>query len=132
MTTRPTPWMPLALVLGCVSIGCADRASDLTLDGTETSSPYAPGDPLGACVDVGDCFDEWCVHPAGENGFCTYACGGPDGCPEPVGGTATKTCLLVEGVDVCALDCSGGHSCPAGMRCEQIQASDGAARSICF
>lgn len=128
MTTRPTPWMLLALVL----VSCVDRASGVALDDTETGSPYAPGEPLGACVDVSDCVDEWCVHPAGENGFCTYACGGPDGCPEPVGGTATETCLLVEDIDVCALDCSGGHSCPAGMRCEQIQASDGAARSICF
>jgi hypothetical protein len=119
MTTRPTPWMLLALVLACVSVG------------SETGSPYAPGEPLGACTDVNDCLDEWCVHPAGESGFCTYACGGPDGCPESVGGTATETCLLVEGVDVCALDCGSG-SCPNGMRCEQIQASNGAARSICF
>jgi hypothetical protein len=131
MTTRPTPLL-LALMLACVSVGCADRSSDLTLDDTETGSPYAPGEPLGACTDVNDCLDEWCVHPAGESGFCTYACGGPDGCPEPVGGTATETCLLVEGVDVCALDCGGGGSCPNGMRCEQIQASNGAARSICF
>jgi hypothetical protein len=132
MATRPIPWILLALALACVSVGCADRPSGIDLDETETGDAYVPGEPLGACANVIECFDEWCVHPAGESGFCTYACGGPDGCPEPVGGTATKTCLLVEGVDVCALDCSGGHSCPAGMRCEQIQASDGAARSICF
>ena len=122
----------LALVLVLVALACAERplgdAGGET--GAEDAGPVA-GELYGECLEVADCFDEWCVHPAGEPGFCTYPC--VEGCmsSEALGGTATETCLPVAGEEVCALDCAGGKSCPPGMRCEQIEAG-GEARSICF
>ena len=83
-------------------------------------------------MDKGECLDEWCLHPADEPGFCTYACdGGLASCAPIAGGTATPTCLPVGSDEVCALDCGSGKSCPSSMRCEQIEAG-GQARSICF
>lgn len=106
---------------------CADR--DVIPAEDETSGPE-PGEPFSGCADKGDCFDEWCLHPAGEAGFCTYACNTVDNCQAPAGGTATLTCLPVDGDSVCALDCEG-KSCPPSMRCEKIEAND-EPRSICF
>jgi hypothetical protein len=118
----------LFLLLG---LACADRTYVSPDDDAETGGP-APGEPFSGCMDKGDCFDEWCLHPADEPGFCTYACNGSvDSCEPVVGGTATSTCLPVEGDEVCALDCGGNKSCPYGMRCEQIEANE-QARSICF
>ena len=37
-------------------------------------------------MDEDDCFDDWCVHPAGETGFCTYACTSASQCPAASGG----------------------------------------------
>lgn len=112
-----------------LTLACADR--DAISNEDETGGPE-PGEPFSGCMDKGDCFDEWCLHPAGESGFCTFACsGGVASCEAISGGTATLTCLPVEGDEVCALDCGGGKSCPPHMRCEQIEAS-GQPRSICF
>ena len=124
----------VALSLAFLALAaCADRSVGLEGDedeATETGDP-APGEPLSACLDEDDCFVEWCVHPAGEAGFCTFACEGAQDCPAGTGGSATATCLLVAADEVCALDCAQGRSCPAGMRCEQIE-TDGQARDICF
>ncbi|KIG19204.1 hypothetical protein DB30_04669 [Enhygromyxa salina] len=106
-------------------VGCADRAigggDELSVDGPP------PGELYGECMDASDCFDEWCVHPASEPGFCTYPCA--QGCETELGGNTT--CLTVDGEGVCALDCGANGSCPAGMRCEKIE-SGGDPRSICF
>ena len=115
-------------ILVCLTLACADRDA-LTAE-EETGGP-APGEPFSGCMDKGDCFDEWCLHPAGEPGFCTYACNTVDNCSSAAGGSATLTCLPVEGDQVCALDCGGNKSCPSGMRCETIEAN-GQPRSICF
>lgn len=121
----------LAPALLCVCVlACADRPI-IPGEMDETGGP-APGEPFSGCIDKGDCDDDWCLHPAGEAGFCTYACsGGVASCEGVPGGTATPTCLPVDGDEVCALDCGGNKSCPNGMRCEQIEAND-EARSICF
>jgi hypothetical protein len=117
-------------ILVFLTLACADR-STIPDDEAETDGP-APGEPFSGCIDKGDCFDDWCLHPAGESGFCTYACnGGVQSCDPISGGSATATCLPVEGEEVCALDCSGNKSCPSGMRCEKIEAA-GEPRSICF
>jgi hypothetical protein len=110
-------------------LACVDRTS-ISAEDEETGGP-APGEPFSGCMDMDECFDEWCLHPAGEAGFCTYACNSVDNCSPPLGGTATLTCLPVEGDQVCALDCGGNKDCPSDMRCEQIEAN-GEARSICF
>ncbi len=127
VTARRLP--PLLLV--ALVLACADRTTVSTDDEGETEAP-APGEPFSGCLSEDDCFDDWCVRPAGEPGFCTYACaGGTQNCEGLAGGTATLTCLPVEGQEVCALDCAGNKTCPAGMRCEQVEAG-GEARSICF
>jgi hypothetical protein len=52
-------------------------------------------------------------------------CNTPADCnPAPVDATAPPICIegqSPEGMDVglCALDCSGGRTCPAGMQCAQ-------------
>lgn len=126
----------LALSLGMATpwlAACADRS--VTVDTGEddgTEGPPAPGEALSSCVDEDDCFVEWCVHPAGEPGFCTFACSSAAECPDASSGTATATCLVVGGDQVCALDCADGRSCPTSMRCEQIESGQGVARSICF
>lgn len=54
------------------------------------------------------------------DGVCTAQCvpyGNAESCAPSPGGTAETTCLTVGGGSVCALDCSGGRSCPAGMHC---------------
>lgn len=119
-------WLLAAALLSA----CADR-SVATEVGGETGSAPAPGEPLAACVDESDCFDDWCVHPADEPGFCTFACADASSCPDGASGTATSVCLAVANDEVCALDCGANRSCPTGMRCEQIE-SEGGARSICF
>ena len=124
----------LSLALTLALAACADRSVDVSLEDedSESSGAPAPGEALSECMDEDDCFDDWCVHPAGETGFCTYACTSASQCPAASGGaTAIATCLLVTNDLVCALDCASG-SCPSGMRCEQIEAGDGTPRSICF
>ena len=132
MTSSRSRWRTVGLTLGFVLfplLACADRDA-IGAGDDETGPP--PGEPFAGCIDADDCVDDWCLHPAGEEGFCTYACnGGASSCEVIPGGTATQTCVPVEGVEVCALDCGNGRSCPSHMRCEQISA-DGEARSICF
>ena len=123
-----------SLALALTLAACADRPVDLSLEdesGSDSDAP-APGEALSSCMDEDDCFDDWCVHPTDEPGFCTFACSSAAQCPDASGGaTASATCLLVAGDQVCALDCATG-SCPSGMRCEQIEAGNGTPRSICF
>lgn len=120
-------FVPTLLVL--FTLACAEKTLISAED--ETGGP-APGEPFSGCIDKGDCFDEWCLHPAGEPGFCTFACnGGVDSCDPSPGGSATLTCLPVDGDEVCVLDCGGNKTCPSQMRCEQIEAN-GQPRSICF
>jgi hypothetical protein len=112
-------------------VACADRSiggEDETDETDETQGPE-PGELYGGCMDVQDCFDEWCVHPVDEPGFCTYPCS--QNCAAQLDGTATETCIPVDDEEVCALDCAGNKTCPSGMRCEQIEAG-GQARAICF
>lgn len=127
VTKRSFAWI---LVLPTLLLACADRTvGDGETDESDETQGPEPGELYGGCMVVEDCFDEWCVHPANELGFCTSPCSG--GCVAELGGTATQTCLLVEFDEVCALDCAGNKTCPAGMRCEQIDAG-GEPRSICF
>lgn len=119
-------------LLAFAGLACVDRAVVSDDEAGETSSPFEPGEPFASCIDADDCDGEWCVSPQDEPGFCTQPCvGGEFSCMLAPGGTATEVCLPVSGEEVCALDCGGGRSCPAGMRCETISAG-GQARSICF
>lgn len=53
-------------------------------------------------------------------GFCSADCGGggdPSTCGDPGSGDAPAICITVSGNPVCALDCSGGQTCPDSMSC---------------
>jgi hypothetical protein len=131
LACKPVP--SLLLLAGLVwGPGCAERVVISADELADTDSPAA-GEPFSGCIDKGDCLDDWCLRPANEAGFCTYSCAanGVAACELSPGGTATLTCLAVQGDQVCALDCAGGKSCPSNMRCEQIEAN-GQPRSICF
>jgi hypothetical protein len=122
----------LPLLLPLWALACVDRIT-LPDDETADTEGPAPGEAFSGCMDKADCDDDWCLHPTNEPGFCTYTCAanGVDACEPSPGGTATVTCLTVQGDQVCALDCAGNKSCPPHMRCEQIEANN-QARSICF
>jgi hypothetical protein len=81
---------------------------------------YAPCLDAGACPGLGACFqtlDATTMMPS--DGFCTIVgCADPalDCDPSP-GGTAVPACYTTGGSSVCALDCSGGATCPTGMTC---------------
>jgi hypothetical protein len=62
-----------------------------------------------------------CVYTM-TDGFCTA-----DGCANPAqdcdpspGGTADPICLSAPPYSFCALDCSGGATCPTGMTCTAV------------
>lgn len=111
-------------------IGCAEPG-DITLDPTiDTESPFEQGATYAGCNEASDCESAWCLRPADEPGFCTQPCSAPEQCEQP-GGQAVASCVAVEADAACALDCGGGKACPAGMRCEQVEA-EGEPRSLCF
>jgi hypothetical protein len=128
------------LVLGFLLpvLACADRDLIDVLDpATLEDRPFTPGELYSACEHGDACLDAWCLSPADEPGFCTQLCD-PAGdvstyCDdsEVPAGTADVVCLAVGDHAACALDCGDGRSCPAGMRCEQVDAL-GQPRSICF
>lgn len=132
MIEHPRALPSLLALLATLALACADRPVELTDDeaDTEEPSPFEPGEQYADCVDGFECFNEWCLSPAGEPGFCTITCTSADDCEFPAVGTAEPTCLPVGGESACALDCGGERECPAGMRCEQVDA--GGERSICF
>jgi hypothetical protein len=108
--------------------------------GATTVDPSG-GDPNGgqpgagmysACLQPADCAGlDACMQIVDANmqptdGFCTVlgcANAAVDCDPSP-GGTATATCYAVQtqmGADaICALDCGGGKTCPAGMQCTNL------------
>ncbi len=93
---------------------------------------FAPGSTYSGCMSGDECLSNWCLQPADEPGFCTEPCGaGGPPCEQPDLGTATAGCVTLQTDAVCALDCSDDRSCPAGMRCEQVEV-DRTARSLCF
>jgi hypothetical protein len=65
------------------------------------------------------------IDDGGIDGFCSRECTGyadPENCDPSPGGTATPRCIVVasgnESLNVCALDCAGGKTCPGGMICK--------------
>lgn len=126
----------VCLALLVPAFACADRDLIQSLDPElGDQRPFVSGEQYAACERGDDCLDEWCLSPANEAGFCTQACDPSDDvsiyCEAATEGTATTVCLQVGGDAACALDCGGERHCPAGMRCEQVEAQ-GLERSICF
>ncbi len=131
----------LAALLSLSPGACTDRelagVGDEAADDGEVpgEQPLAAGAMYSPCAASSECPDGLCVYPAGEAGFCSAPCAAPSdpGDCDPPPGDQPPTCLDIGLPDrswVCALDCAAA-TCPRGMRCEQVMASDGA-RSICF
>lgn len=89
-----------------------------------------PADGMySACVIGNECFGvQGCVTVMPQVGFCTNGnCTDASSCDASPGGTATPACVTatlnaVE-TQVCALDCSGGKTCPGGMECLPLGSS---------
>jgi hypothetical protein len=128
-----------AATISLPGIGCTDRsiaeAGDPEDELDPGEQPVAPGAMYSPCTVSPECPDGLCVFPSGEAGFCSAPCAAPTDagrCAPPPGDQST-TCFdigLADGSWVCALDCED-IGCPTGMRCEQVEAADGA-RAICF
>jgi hypothetical protein len=100
-----------------------------TGDGGATETGTGEAAPDGAQPDEGlyshclasdECTIGNCILRGDHtNGFCTQECyeGDPDLCAPSPGGTAERTCIQVVGLQICALDCSSGKTCPTGMDC---------------
>jgi hypothetical protein len=80
---------------------------------------------------------EACLEGEGPNmgkSYCAANCNppdNPDNCPDAPNGDATPMCISVMGTSYCALDCSGGESCPNGMSCVD-ETHDNGAIKICL
>lgn len=99
---------------------------------TDPGESGATGDPpvdeqpdsgmYSECATVGDCIGQTtCVIVAGAaTGYCSSTCSDPlaDCDPNP-GATsnAAPVCVDDGGIQVCALGCQGGLTCPGGMEC---------------
>jgi hypothetical protein len=119
---------------GATSIGDdpGDSGSDDTGAGDTTSGDTGTAGGAGDqptsgmyshCLSVNDCDPGFgCLtNDTATDGFCSILCspvGDPSGCDPDPGGVLDPICTVAGGGEsVCALDCSGGESCPAGMVC---------------
>ena len=106
-----------------------DPTAEDDTNASGTGPDEQPADGLySACVDVTECFGATvCVLVMGNLGYCSTNCAIPSDCDPSPAGTATPACVVgsVNGTDmqVCALDCSGGKTCPGGMECLALGAS---------
>ncbi|HWB77086.1 MAG TPA: hypothetical protein VG755_19090, partial [Nannocystaceae bacterium] len=84
---------------------------------------------FAACESSIDCVGaQYCVAVMPNVGFCSKDCEDPAAdCPASPGGTATTACVAAMPIGapamVCALDCSGGKTCPGGMECAMLDAA---------
>src|SRR5690606_6117591 len=105
-----------------------DAASGTTADlGMQPESGmYSDCLSTAECIGQDACITVLDEQQAPIDGFCSK-----DDCVDPItdcepspGGTATPVCfsLMLMGApaEVCALDCAGGESCPAGMVCREV------------
>jgi hypothetical protein len=127
---------------GSTSAGVPDGTSGGVEESSEaggesTTGPFMPGNGQPDTGMYASCFDpelDNCTAFANvclmiqslNSGFCTHdVCESPADCnPAPLDATADPICIAgvsPEGMDtfLCALDCSAGRSCPAGMQCAE-------------
>ncbi len=101
----------------------ASTFTPLDDDGGDGGGPGGAGDPgwWDFCLSDAECQAGFRCLIAEDmsGGFCSADCGGgdPATCGEPGSGDAAASCITVSGNAVCALDCSGGQTCPDGMSC---------------
>jgi hypothetical protein len=119
----------------------ASSAGSTMPDSTDSGSSGASGGSSGgideqpengvyaACESAFDCVGAvYCISVMPNVGFCSKNCSDPTvDCPDSPGGTATSACVAAmpngTPATVCALDCSGGKTCPGGMECAQLDTS---------
>lgn len=100
-------------------------------DGSSGAPPVdeQPEDGMySECMGVGDCVGLVTCVVVGATGFCSNA-----GCADPVAdcdpnpsATSTAPAACVDngaGLQVCALSCAGGQTCPGGMSCMGLGAT---------
>lgn len=99
---------------------------DTSGGGSGTDEQPADG-VYSECETVVQCFGATACVTIMSDGYCSIACAIAGDCPPSPGGTAAAACVPanISGVDmtVCALDCSGGKTCPGGMECAALGAS---------
>ena len=105
-----------------------EDSSDSASSADSTGGPNEqPEDGMYSdCTDLTDCFGQnLCVVVMVGDGFCTTTpCAIPGDCDPSPGGSAAPACVeVMPGSTACALDCSGGKTCPGGMVCGTLGAS---------
>jgi hypothetical protein len=90
---------------------------------TEGAAAQPSSGMYSHCLSVNDCDAGFgCLtNDTATDGFCSILCepvGDPAGCEPDPSGVLDPVCTVAGGGEsVCALDCSGGQSCPTGMVC---------------
>ncbi len=90
--------------------------------GQPSDGPYSPCETAAMCFGL-----TACVVPMPGLGFCSEQCMIPGDCGPSPGGSAQPACVMATvnavAMQVCALDCSGGKTCPTGMECVSLESS---------
>jgi hypothetical protein len=96
--------------------GAGEMGSDAGVDASVAMTP----DPWGPCTKAEDCAPGDKCTMNGTKSYCAKPCTTMNDCPAvPAGSTSTNTCVApsVGASMICALTCTLGQTCPAGMAC---------------
>lgn len=117
--------------------GESGRSTFNPIDGDDGGDTGQPGSGMwSSCHGGGSCDASLTCLGTDDMalGICTTECSpaaNPAACGAVPGGTAVASCLSVGGQSICAIDCSGGLTCPAGMDCI-AETDDTGAIEICL
>lgn len=103
--------------------GSSGDAGGSTASDTGSMGGMQPADGVySACASAAECAGAVYCVPMGD-GFCTVACAAPTDCPAPPTAATPTVCIPITmpAASVCALDCSGGQTCPAPMECTAVE-----------
>lgn len=124
-TTPSTTTATSAATDGGETTDPATTSADASSSSGETLPPQPDAGWWSHCLSNPDCTaddpDLLCLlNTDSTDGVCIGRCepaGNAASCDASPGGTAEPRCLTVGVGSYCALDCSGGRTCPAGMIC---------------